>query len=144
MWGQFWQSSTVLHRANRQRLIQAESHPSEEAEDTKPGTFLLKLKSACESIFAMLCFTKTLSWFVWFLALDEESSVMAKMSCSWHQSHLWYGSKHYQFLLRTETRHELSWEKQRYLWSLWLANSADLQLWLGQQPQFSTQWIFKI
>lgn len=131
--GQLWQSSTIPHIANRQRLIQAESHPCGEAEDTKPGSSFLKLESAWESCFAVLCLTKTLRWFVWFLALDE-SSVMAKMSYSLYQSHLWYGRNHHQ-VLRAETAHELSWGKAKITFTAMTRSAATI---------LSLKWVFKI
>lgn len=64
---------------------------------------------------SLLCCVWPRHWagLIWFLALDDESSVMAKTSYSFHQSHLWYGSKRYQFLLRTEAAHELYWGKAK-------------------------------
>lgn len=146
VWGQFWQSSSILHRANRQTLVQAESHPTGEAEDTKPGTSFLKLESACESIFSVLCLIKTLSWFVWFLALDEERNVMAKMSYSLHQSHLWYGSEHYQFLLRTKSAHELSsWGKAKIPLNSLVSKQCRFTAVTGTAATIlSFSWVFKI
>lgn len=82
---------------------------------------------------------------IWFLTLEEQSTVTAKVSYSLHQSQLWCGSKHYQFLLRAEAAHELSWGKAKVV----LKSVFSKQCWFTAKSRttatiLTLSWVFQM